>query len=53
LQKFASVDFDVHDRFNFERLVDRTTYKLRRPAARRKAVWLKLVTLATVAPIRD
>jgi putative transposase len=34
LQKFASVHANVHNHFNLERrLIDRETYKTRRPAA--------------------
>ena len=34
LQKFPSVHAALHDHFNHERhLIDRQTYKLRRPAA--------------------
>ena len=42
LQKFASVHANVHNHFNLERhLVDRETYKTRRPAA--LAEWQSLV----------
>jgi putative transposase len=44
LQKFASVDGNVHNRFNLERhLVDRKTYKERRSVA--LAEWQSLARL--------
>jgi putative transposase len=40
LQKFASVHANVHNHFNLERhLVDRQTYKQRRPGARQGGIF--------------